>query len=293
MFNKHKYKIVFLVVFFISTITLGLVALNISTSPPPSPTKSVENPPTIMSSPSPQISFTLSPTLPPPTPKAKVEWQALNPISDDNYGLITNGSRAKYQIALTFDACQTEGDLAGYDTEIIRVLNETDTPATLFLGGLWMRDHPEATVALAQNPLFELGNHSWSHLDFRELNPEEITAEIQEAQKQMYDLLGFQTTLFRLPFGTYNEENLDTIAQNGLYTIQWDVVSGDPDPNTDAASMIDWVLYQVEPGSIIIMHVNERGWHTAEALPSIIGTLHNQGYEFVTISELLGIEAKK
>ena len=291
-FVKYRFQIILFVVFFISAIILGITMMDISKSVSiVSTNTAISYPATIP----PSSPTSLPSAFPTSTPKILqfAIWQPLPPILEENYILITNGSRFENKIALTFDACQTEGDLSGYDTEIVRVLNESNTPATFFLGGLWMRDHKKATLELAQNPLFELGNHSWSHLDFRELTPAEITEEIQKAQEQMHNLLGFQTTLFRLPFGTYTEDTLETIANNGLYTIQWDVVSGDPDPNTDAASMIEWVLYQVEPGSIIIMHVNERGWHTAEALPSIIETLRNQGYEFLTVSNLLGIEAKK
>jgi peptidoglycan/xylan/chitin deacetylase (PgdA/CDA1 family) len=55
--------------------------------------------------------------------------------------------------------------------------------------------------------------------------------------------------------------------------------------------MVPWVVKQVQPGSIIIMHANGRGWHTAEALPAIIASLREQGYELVTISALLDLES--
>ena len=156
-----------------------------------------------------------------------------------------------------------------------------------------MHDHQSETLELAGNPLFELGNHSWSHLDFSAITSEEMNQEIQKTQRQMFDILGYQTNLFRLPYGTYNDTSLNVIGENGLYAIQWDVVSGDPDPNIDAASMTPWVLQQVNPGSIIIMHANGRGWHTAEALPTIIQTLRQEGYTLVTVSELLNIENPK
>jgi peptidoglycan/xylan/chitin deacetylase (PgdA/CDA1 family) len=182
------------------------------------------------------------------------QWTPLNPIQDKYRGLITNGERSELKVALTFDVCQAEGDLAGYDSEIVRVLNETQTPATFFLGGEWMRDHQTETLELAHNPIFELGNHSWSHQDFSTITGDEMKQEILLTQQFMYDLLGYQTNLFRLPYGTYNENALNVIGENGLYIIQWDIVSGDPDPNIDANGMTDWVLQQVQPGSIIIIH---------------------------------------
>jgi peptidoglycan/xylan/chitin deacetylase (PgdA/CDA1 family) len=73
-----------------------------------------------------------------------------------------------------------------------------------------------------------------------------------------------------------------------LRAIQWDVVTGDPDPNITAEMILETVKARVSNGSIIIMHVNGRGWHTAEALPEVIDWLRSQGYELVTVSELLG-----
>jgi peptidoglycan/xylan/chitin deacetylase (PgdA/CDA1 family) len=74
-----------------------------------------------------------------------------------------------------------------------------------------------------------------------------------------------------------------------MYAVQWDVVSGDPVPNITAEHLRDWVLDQVQPGSIIIMHANGRGWMTAEALPGIIQALEQEGYTFVTISRMIEI----
>jgi peptidoglycan/xylan/chitin deacetylase (PgdA/CDA1 family) len=203
---------------------------------------------------------------------------------------ITQGPSEKPQIALTFDACETEDNPAGYDEEIIDVLTETATPATLFLGGHWMQSHPTQTLALAANPLFELGNHSWSHLDFASISREEIDKEILWTQDMMYSLIGRQPRVFRLPFGTFTDEALDIVASHGLYTIQWDIVTGDPDPNVTGDAIYNAVVAQAHNGAIVIMHMNGRGWHTAEALPAMIGTLREQGYTFVTISEMLELE---
>ena len=233
----------------------------------------------------------LADVIPPTTVTAQQELPAI--IPENQRGLITNGKRNENKVALTFDLCEREGEPAGYDSEIIRILNETQSPATLFLGGLWMQNHQAETLQLAANPLFELGNHSWSHEDFSAISKEEMDQQILLTQQTMSDLLGYQTNLFRLPYGTYTDEALNVINDQGLYIIQWDDVSGDPDPNIDAKEMTDWVMQQVQPGSIIIMHANGRGWHTAEALPRIINSLREQGYSLVTVSDLLQIQPYK
>jgi len=203
--------------------------------------------------------------------------------------LITHGDRSTPYVALTFDACQTTGQPAGYDEAIIRVLDGTNTPATLFLGGLWMQSHPTQTRALAANPLFELGNHSWTHPDFAEIAPEQMSVEILRTQDIMYNLTGQQPRLFRFPFDTYSDEALAAVGQHGLRAVQGDVITGDADPHLSTRDIIDVVTTQTQNGSIIVMHMNERGWHTAEALPVVIQRLRAQGYTFVTVSQLLGL----
>jgi peptidoglycan/xylan/chitin deacetylase (PgdA/CDA1 family) len=228
-----------------------------------------------------------SPTLTPstqPVQATKVPIPTSPPVEAE---LIRHGDRSNPLIALTFDACQREGEVTGYDVAIIRILTETQTAATLFLGGLWMQSHPEETKLLADVPFFELGNHSWSHKDFSAIPVEVMMEEITRTQEIMYQLTGQQPTLFRFPYGTYTDEALRVVAQLGLKAIQWDVVTGDPDPKVSAEDIIREVMAKAQNGSIVIMHMNARGWHTAEALPTLIEKLSEKGFKFVTVSQLL------
>jgi peptidoglycan/xylan/chitin deacetylase (PgdA/CDA1 family) len=201
--------------------------------------------------------------------------------------LVTHGPRTRPEVALTFDACQTISATRGFDLGIVRVLTETQTPATIFLGGLWVQSHPTATQLLASVPYFELGNHSWSHPDFAVISPAQMAGEITRTQAIVRRMAGREPTLFRFPFGTYRDEAQAVIAGYGLRAIQWDVVTGDPDPNVSAEAMTREVLRQAKNGSIVIMHINGRGWHTAEALPAIIAGLKARGFTLVTVSRLL------
>ncbi len=200
--------------------------------------------------------------------------------------MIIHGDRTRPYIALTFDACQRSGQPAGYDAAVINILDSTNTPATLFLGGLWMQRHPNQTRTLAANPRFELGNHSWSHANFATLNQQELNREIERTQDLMATLTGHKPTLFRFPAGSHTQKALDAVEQHGLQAIQWDVVSGDPDPGISAGDIVREVTTQAQNGSIVIMHMNGWGRHTAEALPDVIRRLREQGYTFVTVSQL-------
>ena len=93
--------------------------------------------------------------------------------------------------------------------------------------------------------------------------------------------------LFRFPFGTCNPASLAAVNDAGLLAIQWDVPSGDPVKAATAEAIRLDVVARVKPGSIVVMHANGRGWHTAELLPKLIADLRKRGYGFATVGELL------
>jgi peptidoglycan/xylan/chitin deacetylase (PgdA/CDA1 family) len=204
--------------------------------------------------------------------------------------LIFHGDRDQPYVALTFDLCQKPELPAGFDAEIVEVLEDEDVPATFFLGGDWMRTHPEETKLLARNPRFELGNHSWSHPDMPDLDEPRMHREIVRTQDMLYQLTGRESRLFRPPAGLYNDLLLSVVAWHGLYTVHWDADTADPVYDNDAENINRLVRERVQNGSIVLMHANGRGWHTAEALPEMIQYLRDNGYTLVTVSQLMGLE---
>jgi len=227
--------------------------------------------------PSPTITPTLLPGRAPRLPHQRVHF-------------VTNGDRSRPLVALTFDMCQTPANPSEFDQGIVDALLGAEAPATFFLGGDWMRTHMTETRLLAGEPLFELGNHSWSHPDMRELDEAHMTREVLRTQDLMYQITGRQTLLWRFPAGLYNDLALSVVAFQGLYSIQWDVVTADPVPDNSAENILRLVQERVQNGSIIVMHGNGRGWHTAEALPWMIEYLREEGYCLVTVSQLIGLE---
>jgi len=189
-------------------------------------------------------------------------------------------------VALTFDACQTRKP-ARYDAKVISILRQTKTPATLLLGGRWMETHASITRALGADPLFELGNHSYLHPHMTKILQASMIQEIQHTQSIMFQLTGRQAVLFRPPFGEWNPALEAVAAHLGLRTLMWSVETGDPDPHESAKDIIHTVMTQAKPGSIVIMHMNGRGWHSAQALPTVIAGLRQRGYKFVQVSQAL------
>ncbi|MBZ9935126.1 polysaccharide deacetylase family protein [Mesorhizobium sp. BR1-1-16] len=201
-------------------------------------------------------------------------------------------------VALTFDLCEGSGEVAGYDGAIVDRLRALKVPATFFMGGRWAQSHEERAMQLLADPLFEVGDHTYDHADLAHADAARIDLEIARTEAVIGGLsarlaktcpaagLPPKTRLFRFPYGACGAEGPAAVRAAGLVPIQWDVVSGDPS-GVAAAPMARGVLGEVKPGSIIVMHANGRGRHTAEALATIIPQLRARGYEFVTVSDLM------
>lgn len=200
--------------------------------------------------------------------------------------VITNGSRDQKKIALTFDACPAHN--MKVDWAVINELIATKTPATLFLSGRWMEKFPEDTKALARIPQFELALHSDSHPHMTRLSKAAIQEQLEKNQSILKDLTGLTATHFRPPYGEYNDLLVETTRELGLETVEYDLPSGDPTPSFRKEKLIANVVHHAQNGSIVVMHMNGRGWHTAEALPEIIRALKEEGMTLVTVDELIG-----
>lgn len=210
-------------------------------------------------------------------------------------------------VALTFDLCEKANEIAGYDADIVNYLRSNQIKATFFAGGKWLLTHPDKAMQLIADPLFEIGNHAWTHGNFAVINTEDMVKQITWTQYQYqrlrnliveeYMKTGLETlelekipllpTAFRFPYGRCHTEALAVVNRHGLAAIQWDIVSADAARKQTAANIIRTVIHETKPGSIVIFHANGRGYNTSAALPSVINGLKNLGYQFVTVSELL------
>jgi peptidoglycan-N-acetylglucosamine deacetylase len=200
---------------------------------------------------------------------------------------LEHGPRSLRRIALTFDACTTR-DPSPYDPRIPAVLEALRVPATFFVGGGWAEEEPSAVRALAANPLFEIGNHTFTHPHLTRIPDAAIRAELLRTQAVVAAETGRAPALFRPPYGEYDARVLRIASELGLTTVEYDLPSGDPDARATKDALVRWVLREARPGSIVVMHVNHRRFHTAEALPEIVAGLRARGFELVKVSELAG-----
>lgn len=183
------------------------------------------------------------------------------------------------KVSLTFDVAWGNEDAE----EIINILKKYNVKATFFIVGDWIEKYPESVKALHAAG-HDIENHSDTHPHITRLSPDEISSEITKCNEKIKSCTGAAPTLFRPPYGEYNN-NVISGAQNAkMQTIQWDVDSLDW-KNLSPGEMIKRISASVKNGSIILLHVGAK--NTVAALPGIIEDLQKQDYSFVTVRELI------
>jgi peptidoglycan/xylan/chitin deacetylase (PgdA/CDA1 family) len=190
-------------------------------------------------------------------------------------------------VAITFDACATKTKGYSFDQAVFDTLERERVPATIFVSGRWVESHPEVMAMLARDPLIEFGDHSYDHPHMAHLQ-EAVAGEEIDRTEAALARYGKRAVAFRPPFGEWSQKLIGVARGRALPVVTWDVVSGDPSARTTAAGMIRTVVGRARPGSIVVFHINGRGWKTGEALPEIVRGLRARGFRFVQLSELLG-----
>ena len=188
------------------------------------------------------------------------------------------GRDGKY-CALSFDAAWGNEDTP----ELIRILNGYGVKATFFVVGDWVRKYPESVKALAEAG-HEVMNHSNHHDHFNPMSTQQIMDDVKACAAEIEAVTGIWPTLFRCPYGEYDDHVIAAVNSLGITSIQWDVDSLDW-KDYDADTIHKRVCARVRPGSIVLFHNAAK--HTPEALPGIIEELLREGYTIVPISQLL------
>lgn len=201
-----------------------------------------------------------------------------------------HGDFAQNKIALTFD----DGPQDVYTPQILDILKKYNIKATFFLIGQNVEVFPEVAKRIAQEG-HVIRNHTYTHLDLRLQTKDQIKQQLEKAEKAIFGATGVKPYLFRTPYGTDN--NLVLLeAENLKYMIiKWSVsgLNGRSDLRFD--KIAKKVIANTQNGSIILLHDGNRLSHKTDrsqivkALPIIIETLKREGYQFVTIPELLDL----
>ena len=181
--------------------------------------------------------------------------------------------------AISFDAAwgneQTDG--------LLKTLDDYKVKTTFFLVGDWVKKYPDSVRKIAKKG-HDVGNHSSNHPHMSSLSVDEMKAQLTDCNDEIRKLTGKSPTLFRAPYGDYNNDVVNTVTGMDMYCVQWNIDSLDwKDPS--AEQIVNNCVKKLVPGSIILLHNGAK--NTPEALPKVIEAIRNEGYKIVPISKLL------
>ena len=192
------------------------------------------------------------------------------------YSVDTNEKK----IAISFDAAWGNDDTH----TLVEILKEYEVPATFFLVGAWVDKYPESVKEIADAG-HRVQNHSNTHPYMTQLSKVKMTDELTSCNEKIKAITDVSPTLFRPPYGDYDDAVIEAVEGLNMYAVQWSVDSLDWQDTATAESIYKRVTSKVKNGSIVLFHNDAE--HTPEALPKILKTLKDEGYEFVFIDDLI------
>ena len=189
------------------------------------------------------------------------------------------------KVALTFD----DGPHPRYTHEILEILGKYGVTATFFVIGVNVENYPVAFEEIVESGC-EIGNHTYSHKNVTAMSAEDIERELDMTEQAIMKHTPKKPLLFRPPQGAY-DARVEEIAQKREYDIiLWSIDTLDwahTPPDKISASVVS----ALDKGDIILMHdYTSHGNSAIAALRELIPRLLARGYEFVTVSELIGEE---
>jgi peptidoglycan-N-acetylglucosamine deacetylase len=202
-------------------------------------------------------------------------------ITHGDQATITRVRTARPLVALTFD----DGPHPSLTPQLLDILAARQIRVTFYVIGSRVVRQPELTrrIALAGH---EIGNHTWSHPSLSGLGDAAILSELDRTTQAVFDAVGRPPVTMRPPYGNLSgRQRLMVHRERNLPTVLWSV---DPqDWRRPGASVVtSRIVNAAHPGGVILAHDIQSG--TVNAMPATLDALLARGYQFVTMSELIG-----
>ncbi|MBV5334645.1 MAG: polysaccharide deacetylase family protein [Sulfuricurvum sp.] len=216
------------------------------------------------------------------------KWRTdtITPVQNGTYkNVYVNGNTTKKIVALTFDDAPDENNTRN----ILDILKKHDVKASFFMIGATMNDENSTVVKRSFNEGHLVLNHSFNHPRFTNLDENSTLLQLDRTSTQIETLTGSYPLLFRPPYGSINQNVVDTVNASGSSIILWSLDSLDWTLK-DPFAVANNVVSNVRNGDIILMHRNPT---SVASLEMVIETLRAIGYTFATVDEMLGLKAYK
>ena len=185
-------------------------------------------------------------------------------------------------VALTFD----DGPNTVTTVQVLNKLEEYGVTASFFLVGTNITDETKDIVKRAYDMVCEIDSHSKTHSYMNQMTADEIKEEISYVDDKLMEIIGKPAPFFRPPYIAVNDtmyQNIDKPFICGFGCDDWD-------PKVTIDERTERTLEQVQDGAIILLHDSYNNFQTVAALDKIIPALQEQGYQFVTVTELFNVK---
>ncbi|MCM3671124.1 polysaccharide deacetylase family protein [Mesobacillus maritimus] len=190
---------------------------------------------------------------------------------------------SKKVVALTFD----DGPNSTFTPQVLEILADADAKATFFMIGEHINKCPEI-VKIANEQGHEIGNHTFTHAKMSGLTPEQILVEIEATEAIVSRLIGRNPIVFRPPYLDYNDRVVTILNEKGYVMVGAQNLEAQDWEQPGVEHIVKASIDRVKPGSILIFHdgFGDRS-QTIEAVRLLVVELRSEGYQMVTVSELL------
>jgi peptidoglycan/xylan/chitin deacetylase (PgdA/CDA1 family) len=189
-------------------------------------------------------------------------------------------------IALTFD----DGPWPTSTAKVLDILKKNNIKGTFFVVGQNVKRYPDLTRRIVAEG-HSIANHTWHHW-YHQMNPQVAAYEVANTSDIIFKTTGIKTGLFRPPGGIMSNGVVSYARSNKYAIIMWSSDSIDYS-RPAVPKLINNIFRSAKPGGIVLMHDGGGDrTHTVKALPEIISRFRKQGYQFVTIPEMLEMQDK-
>lgn len=210
--------------------------------------------------------------------KLVIENQVVKTIDDFDCGPIYKGNEGNKQVSLIINVAWGEEHL----DKMLDTLKKYNVKANFFIEGRWAYKNLDLVFKI-HNEGHVIGNHSYSHADFKRLNKEQAFKEIMDTNFVLESITNYKVRYFGPPSGSFKDETISITNNLNMKTLMWDVDTIDwQKPSVDTIKQR--VLTKYRNGSIVLMHPTE---NTAIALEDIVKSILNNGYEINHLDKFL------